>query len=133
MHITPTERTVIEFTLTVTEAEARAALDDPFSFGERLAEALRPHLPGAAPVRRKPKPSSQLTLSKNGRGQRKAARRPAGTAAPKGGPSLARIECRRCGKPIAAKFMRLHLQKAHGAASAETPSKPVPDTAPAAE
>lgn len=134
MHSSVSIKNVQEITLSLTlsEADARAALDDPFGFGERVVEALRPHLAAPAQGRRyrKPKPHQNISQGKNGRGKQRARR-----AAPKGvqPPGLARSACPRCGRLVAARFMPLHLRKAHGAPSAETAVNTLPDTAPAAE
>ena len=41
MHITPTQRSITDYQMTLSEADAREAVDDPYSFAERLAEQLR--------------------------------------------------------------------------------------------
>ena len=41
MNITPAQRTITEFHLALSEADAEQARSDPHAFGERLAEQLR--------------------------------------------------------------------------------------------
>lgn len=115
MEITPTERTIVEYSLTLTSADADLALNDPFSFGEKVRESLLPHLPTTVPVRHKPTPSQHITIGR--KGARKA-------KAPKAA-KLAKAECPQCGKSIAAKFLPRHLETKHAtvpaAASASSP------------
>lgn len=116
MEITPTERTIVEYSLTLTSADADLALNDPFSFGEKVRESLLPHLQTTVPVRHKPTPSQHITIGNGHKGVKKA-------KAPKAA-KLPKAECPQCGKSIAAKFLSRHLLTKHtapGAASASSP------------
>lgn len=118
MDVTPNTRTITEYTLTLSEADAQAALADPFSFGEQIAERLRPHLPAVNGNGKRPKPkaSQQFHFS------RKAKAGPKAKAATKKGvrpasASLQRVSCPQCGQEIAQKYLNLHLAKKHSAAA----------------
>ena len=111
MHVTPTTRTITEYGLTLSEADVAELLADPCSFGEKLANTLRPKpVANGAPANRK-----HLTLS---RSSKKAA---AVKKTPK--VSTAMVTCPICGKTM--KRLGMHM-KTHGssspAAAASTPS-----------
>lgn len=112
MDVTPNTRTITEYTLTLSEADAQQALADPFSFGEQIAERLRPHLPaqnGNGRKYAKPKPASQFRFT------RKAKAGPKAKTAKRTG--LQRVSCPQCGQEIAQKYLNLHLAKKHSAAA----------------
>ncbi len=128
MHITPTQRTIIEYSLTLSAEDAQLALADPFSFEEKIREQLLPHLPGAAETNGKrnraysPGWDHPAQAQKQaGRGGRRNGRKAsAKSAAPKAvgrgrGKSTEKAPCPECGKQIARKFLPLHLKSKHGA------------------
>lgn len=115
MEITPTERTIVEYGLTLTSADAAKLRDDPYTFAEELREALLPHLPTTVPVRHKPTPGQHITIGRNGRKGARTAKAPKGA-------KLAKVNCPECGKPVAAKFLPLHQARKHAPAAASASS-----------
>jgi len=124
MLIVPSTKTVTEYQITLSEADAAECLSSPYEFAERIGGHLRSAgvMPGASAngkVHRKPKLSQQLVIG-NGRTSRKAkAARPNGRAGAShkskhltaGG--LNRVSCPDCGQEIAAKYLPLHRLKKH--------------------
>ncbi|MCC6192091.1 MAG: hypothetical protein IT318_23930 [Anaerolineales bacterium] len=136
MDVTPNTRTITEYTLTLSEADARQALDDPYTFAAALVERLRPHLTaenGSGRKYAKPKPASQLrppakprtpALAGGARGggvsRKPNGRGPKAKTAKRTG--LQRVRCPHCSQEIAQKYLNLHLAKKHNSLVDTTPA-----------
>jgi hypothetical protein len=137
MNITPAQRTITEYHLALSEADAREAVDSPYVFADRLAEQLRavispeqnrvaPSVNGDGKPRRKPKFESHIQVGR-GRKATKASLRKAAHPNGKGthprlnrqgkGHSLEPVECPDCGQKIARKYLPTHRAKKHGVMS----------------
>jgi hypothetical protein len=125
MIVTPSTKSITEYTLTLSEADAAEVMTDPYSFGARLAAQLRaagatsnPNGNGK-PVGRGPNSGNfQPKFRATKAGLRKAragspngkARQP---AAHETGGSLERLQCPHCPKKIARKYLSHHLATMH--------------------
>ncbi len=117
MLITPTTKTVTEYALTLSEADAAECVASPYVFVDRLVDQLR--AAGAVPAsngngHHKPGKDHPLGFKVQTRKAKAAkagkAGRPNGE---KGGPSLERLQCPHCPRKIARKFMPNHLATKH--------------------
>lgn len=132
MNITPTNRMITDYHLTLSAEDAREAVDSPDTFADRLAEQLRaagvvatPDGGGEAkPARRKPTRNQQITI---GKGARKT-RSPNGHG--KGGASPERAVCPECGKEV--KYLYQHRRNVHHVLAGTT-NGAHPEAAPAAQ
>lgn len=113
MDIQPITRTVTEFNLVLSEADAQQAMSSPYSFADELAERLRALMPGNGHAKgggRKSNPKSQISLGKRGRKQ--------GMKASGEGPlGLGPFKCSvvNCGETfLRAGNLRRHQVKVHG-------------------
>lgn len=146
MIVTPNTKSITEYTLTLSEADASLAMNDPYSFGDNLAEQLR--TAGVTPA-----PSGLVTIARAKLARKKTVRRPkvvrvarstrknghsprpaptAGTPVRNLVPaSLEPLQCPHCPKKIARKYLANHIRKLHGVppASHGTSQAPAPAAA----
>lgn len=112
MHITPTERTIVEYTLALDLYDIERLRDDPETFGRELRAALEHSATNPDKARVNGRASGH-EQRKPGRRSRAGAPNPKGAqAATTGG--LARVTCPVCGREIAQKYLPNHLAKKHG-------------------
>lgn len=118
MIVTPNTKSITEYVLTLSEADASLAMADPYSFGDHLAEELRaagvtaPATNGNGKAPHKPGRDHPLGF----RAQTGKAR--AAKAAKVARPKVKGIECPRCGKTLKTQgFLDRHLRQKHGATS----------------
>lgn len=117
MLITPTTKSITEYAITLSQADAELAMADPYSFGDKLAEQLRgagvtaPNGNGRAP--HKPGKASQFTINPRGPRGREA------KAVPKAGKHRkVTATCQVCGKGLTSPAMLArHLRQKHGQAA----------------
>jgi hypothetical protein len=148
MNITPTQRSITEFHLALSEADARELLESPAAFGERLAQMVRDASApatggGPSTVTRRAhghKPGRQPRVS-----GRKAARTPVRSRGPavsaknghrprqtaKGG-SYEKIQCQYCPRRVSRARMNRHVLTNHRGSTPSTDSSASPAVAHAA-
>lgn len=134
MNITPTQRSITDYQLTLSEADAREAVDDPYTFVERLAEHLRAAGVTGGGVKPVAKARKLNGWQKESSGTyarttgRKKAARPNG----KGGPRKARaaagdkpFSCPECGKTFKSQgWLSGHLSAKHPESESSSAAAP---------
>lgn len=111
MNITPTQRSITEYHMTLSEEDAREAIDSPWTLGEKIAEKLRsagvtPN--GNGKAHPKPQAASQLTI---GRKRKKGAPKAGAGQSAKRSKSL---QCPQCEMTFVKQgYLNRHLLKVH--------------------
>lgn len=109
MIVTPNTRTIVEYTLTLSEADVASLRADPYGWAEQLVAQLPP-APGENG--HKPKPHQSITL-----GRKKTARKAAAPKVKKGwrGTAQPGVACPECGQRLKTEgFLARHLKQKHG-------------------
>lgn len=107
MNITPTQRSITEYQLILSEQDAQACLTDPYSFVEQLATQLRAAGVANGNHKAHPKPGKQQQMTIN---PRRAAQKIRGGYTHSKRPT---VECTICHRQIAAFMFSRHMTTKH--------------------